>query len=221
MNKPLLGVGAFLLAGIGTAGAVYVASSGGEEEIVQQMETATPSGSAFPSPTGTSPPTSGTPSATPAPSATPSVPEGWIQHSQPASKESPPFRFVYPPDLSLQPADLSSEFSGLTIVLTTWDWRTPPGGPAFPAGTMKIDIGVSRTAGLSGCGPEGGTETSLAGGAARESIEIYNPPRDGVSKTLLIAGLHGDFCFVVNGVFTQEGQEDILYRVAQSLTIGD
>jgi len=46
--RPLLFAGALLLAGVGTAGGVYLAGTGGEEEVVQQLETATPSVSATP-----------------------------------------------------------------------------------------------------------------------------------------------------------------------------
>jgi len=50
MNKPLLAVSALLVACIGTAGAYVIASPGGEEEVVQQVETATPSASPTPEP---------------------------------------------------------------------------------------------------------------------------------------------------------------------------
>src|SRR5439155_17286916 len=78
MNKPLFAAGGLLLGGIVTGGAIFVASSGGEEEAVQVPESPSPSASltpgGSPSPTSSSP----TPIDTHAP-----TDEDWFTYSVP------------------------------------------------------------------------------------------------------------------------------------------
>jgi len=96
MNKPLLAAGALLLGGIVTGGAIFVASSGGEEEAVQVQESRSPSVGATP---GGSPSPSSSVSATPTPGLPlpslppPDVPAAWETFM---TNEAPKVRLRYP-----------------------------------------------------------------------------------------------------------------------------
>jgi hypothetical protein len=133
MNKPLLAAGALLLVGIGSAGAGYVASSGGEEEVVQQVETSSPSPQASATLEGTRTPTP-SPIATrlatrtpvPLPSMLPiDVPSDWAVFTDDRVSE---IIFRYPPNWFRD---------GLRI--TSFDpaaWK----GATYPDGGVVIDV---------------------------------------------------------------------------------
>jgi len=75
--KPLWALAGVALVGTaGVAGALVVASSGGEEEVVQQVETATPAASAQPSPDSTTNPETPAPSPSPGTCDSTTVAEG-------------------------------------------------------------------------------------------------------------------------------------------------
>jgi hypothetical protein len=113
--KPLLAVAGVALLGTATAAGVYaVASSGGEEEIVQQVETATPNASpseapsVVPSPTPTfaatlSPTPPSEPAATPAETTAPpgKAPDGCVSGENAYVDSDGRFAFCYRSDMEL------------------------------------------------------------------------------------------------------------------------
>ena len=171
MNKPLLAAGALLLGGIVTGGAIFVASSGGEEEAVQIQESASPSasvtpGSLAPSPTRT--PSTSSPSSTPASSSAPTpspptIPDGWVLHSQQPSERSPAFSFAYPSNWF--PYSTSNDVPGDGLSVSVYSFnRVEWGQPSnYPPESMKVDINVANAERVGACGPSGGEPTSLGG----------------------------------------------------------
>ena len=163
MNKPLLAAGALLLGGIVTGGAIFVASSGGEEEAVQIQESASPSasvtpGSLAPSPTRT--PSTSSPSSTPASSSAPTpspptIPDGWVLHSQQPSERSPAFSFAYPSNWF--PYSTSNDVPGDGLSVSVYSFnRVEWGQPSnYPPESMKVDINVANAQRVGACGPSG------------------------------------------------------------------
>jgi hypothetical protein len=153
--KPLWAItGVTLLGTAGIAGAFVVASSGREEEAVQEVETtsSTPDASVTPTPSPsiastTIPATSPAPppTTTPAP-----APEGFATYLHAGSERSAPaLSFAYPAAWFVSGGGEPPEGAvGLTIILTPWDPRTAPGHGGIPSNSMKVDLhavpGVNR-----------------------------------------------------------------------------
>ena len=216
MNKPLLAAGAFFLAGLGTAGVVYVASSGGEEEVVQQIATATPGASASTSPSPSAPP-SPSPSlaatVTAAASASPQpVPEGWLIYSDPHGR----FELFYPPTWYVD--DLGATFGpagNSNTHFSTYEPGTIKGGK-FPRGAVKVDLAAfERREGLSpdcaGPPPVDSTAFSLGGAAGWRQTVSYEPTYEasesGITHGAFVVALHDSYCFTLSAYFAQDDRD--------------
>ena len=231
MNKPLLAAGALLLGGIVTGGAIFVASSGGEEEAVQIQESASPSasvtpGSLAPSPTRT--PSTSSPSSTPASSSAPTpspptIPDGWVLHSQQPSERSPAFSFAYPSNWF--PYSTSNDVPGDGLSVSVYSFnRVEWGQPSnYPPESMKVDINVANAQRVGACGPSGGEPTSLGGFPARQVVTYYDPPHpSGVVRSITISGVHGPHCYIVLGAFAQTSpDEQTFHTIVDSFRVAD
>jgi len=194
MIKPLWALaGVALLGTAGVAGAFVVASSGGEEEAVQQVDTPTVGAATTITPQAHTPSPSVASTPSPTSSASP-VPPGWTQIVQPASSKSQAFSFIHPEGWLVQPfGDANAPGYGLTAVMWSWQEGKPP------LGAMKIDASVLPVEGFSSCMPEGSTPASLGGQAAWQKESPPDPSFAGQPHTIRsVATDRGGFryCFI-------------------------
>ena len=169
MVKPLWALaGVALLGTAGVAGALVVASSGGEEEVVQLGTTGTATSGLTPTPSQPPPPTTVPVTASPAPTPVPSadsIPADWQTYTDPDLG----FSIRYPPDLVFK--DLTSP-SGTGRVL---DFRASKDAAravsieiySNPEGIAPRDWALAETA----CVPESIEATTVAGIAAISCTE--------------------------------------------------
>jgi len=209
MNKPLLAAGALLLVGIGTAGAVYVASSGSEEEVVQQVltATATTSASGSPSPTAsTSPSPTISASPGPTPSAAP-VPEDWATYSVPEAGLS----LRYPPAwYALNDGGIHSWNPA------TWN------KPYIPPESVSIDV-IYGSSDYAEPRPGEATDFSTGADAGWEITYMKNPTvEDGLTRVHQIALERGEFTLFIIASFSQTSpDEETFSQIVHSLRFAD
>ncbi|TMG03211.1 MAG: hypothetical protein E6I03_04390 [Chloroflexi bacterium] len=193
MNKPLFAAGGLLLGGIVTGGAIFVASSGGEEEAVQVPESPSPSASltpgGSPSPTSSSP----TPIDTHAPTATPTVPEDWFTYSVPETG----ITLRYPPSwYALKDGGIYS-----------WDpatWNRP----SYPPESMAVSI-IYGSSEFAEPRPAEAMDFSVAGYSGWQITYSKNPANDdGLTRVHEIALQTGASTLFVIASFSQTNPDE-------------
>ena len=225
MVKPLWALaGVALLGTAGVAGALVVASTGGEQEVVQQVETptvtgeasATPESSRSPSPGPSIPTTDDSPALTPAP-----APEGFVTYTHPGSVAAPAHSFAYPADWFLTGGGEPPEgFYGFGFVLTPWDPKTAPGRGGIPDGSMKLDIHVIPSASSEGtCPPENSEPATLGGQAAWQRSGI-TATSETTTFRLLAADRQG-FRYCLIGYFADPPDPTIFDRIVDGFRFMD
>jgi len=203
LNKPFWALaGVALLGTIGISGVVIVASSGGEEEAVQQVQTAT---APAPSPTHSASPAA---TETAAPTSTPSVPEDWPTYSDPAGL----FTIRYPATW-FQSAG-QAQFSSYDLSTLTTTQR--------PREALVVEVAYSTAAGISNCGvlsidpksgegaPDpGATQTSLGGVPAWQIVSTEGDAalEGDLTRAQTISVVYQGYCLVVAGYFTQQAPD--------------
>jgi len=203
MNRPLLAFAGLIAAGATAAGVYVAVPGGGEEEVVQQVATATPGqNSASPSPGPvTSPPTV---EATPVPSPT-VAPDGWLVYSDPDDL----IAVQYPPTWFR----IDGSFFSFDPV--------PYGARGYlPPEVLKVDAGYYEATGSSSCGPalsvdprtgvatpeEGATATTLGGVVAWQIVRVQGDPaiEDTLTRIQGINTVYKSYCVGLTGYFTQQ-----------------
>ncbi len=207
MIKPIWAIAGVALFGtVGVAGAVIVASSGGEEEVVsQEQETA-----------------GATPTASPQ-----ADPEGWVRFSHPGTAEAPPFSFAYPSEWHLQEPELIAVTlpkgeplgTGVQVELFSYDPAIPPSHPP-PGNWMHLEVFVGPFAPLEACGPDDGGEPSVLGGFDARRIVSPRAPAS-TSDAIIVYAVTSDDCYAFDSNFSIDGNwEDIFNRIVDSFRIG-
>jgi len=176
MIRPLWGlVGVALLGTAGVAGTVIVASSGGEEEIVQQVETATASPAATATPAL---------SESPAPSPTPASTQGeTITYTDPTYGYS----FDYPATWYLSPA----KGDGGVTTLYSYDPATvPPEDAGKPVAADKLKAEFLVLGNSEGLSTDAWIARNREGGGpvevtSRSAVSVDNA--DGIAETANLA----------------------------------
>jgi hypothetical protein len=213
LNRPLLLGGALILAGLGTAGALYVAPLGGEEEAAPEVqETA---------------------------SATPSEPEGWLRFSHPGTAEAPPFSFAYPGEWYVKEPEefwfepVSGEPPGMAVRVEVFSWDpgslTPSPNPLpnqsprppIPDDSMRLSVFVGPFAPWTHCGPDDAGVSEELGGFPARRLESLTAP----SKTwdaIVVYAITPDDCYALDARFSREGPyEAIFNQIVESFRVGD
>ncbi len=203
--------GVALLGTVGVVGAVIVASPGGDEEVVQQVATASasaaPTSSAAPSPTQSTIPTA---TASADPTASP-VSEDWATYSDPQGLYS----FQYPSAWHIGTGGKRS------VIATSWDTATWT-SPQFPPNSMKVDVIVAPVE-QAEARPDGATDSTLLGGEPGwEAVYTYDPSTTGgVTRAHQVAADHGSYRYSVTCMFAQDRpDEETLVAIARSFTFG-
>jgi hypothetical protein len=216
--KPLLFGGALLLAGLGTAGALYVAPLGGEEEVSHEAQE------------------------TAGPSASPSEPEGWVRFSHPGTAEAPPFSFAYPGEWHVSEPQVvlvdppSGEPGGMAVRVEVFSYdpsRHPvytasPGGtpgPPIPPDSMYLNVFVGPYAPLEDCGPyDAGEPDTLSGFEARRLVDLQGP--NATWEAAVVYAITGDAnapddCYSIETSFSLEGEyQEIFDQFVKSFRVG-
>ena len=214
MNKRLwsaLAAGAV----IGAAGiaAYAIVSPGGEEEVVQQVETPTGSATATPAP---SLPTVTTP---PLPTVPP-IPEDWLTYVDPGGF----FTARYPPNWFERNGAFYSR-----------DPETFTGPPSLDPETIKVEFGNNPAIGSETCGgtisvdadtgeeigPHDGATPAILGGVPAWQMvtrQADSPNIDPLTKIHRISVIHSGQCFLATAYFIQQDPDDAIFpRIADSL----
>ena len=189
-------IGITLLGVTGGAG-ILIASSGGEDEVVQQVRTTRSAG------------TVATEAA--ASSTAPVVPENWLAYADPQGLYS----FSYPSSWHVGTGGQRS------VILTSWDTATWM-SPQFPSNSIKVDVIVAPIE-QAEAKPDGATPSShLAGSQGWEIVYIYDPSATGgVTRAHEIAADHGSYRYFVTGLFAQDHPDEAtLVAIAASFTFG-
>jgi len=221
MNKPLMAFAGLIAAGGIAAGAYVIASSGGEEEVVGQVETVTPRASAATvTPTPTLSP-SAFPTASAAPSSTnPSklAPDGYVTYTHLHSAAAPAFSLAYPPDWFLSGGSEPPEGAfGFGIILTPWDTKTAPGRGGIPLNSMKVDIGIVPIVlgGEGNCPPKDSEPATLGGQAGWKMTSVIEPePNEVIAR--VVAADRGDFRFCIIGYESEPPDPTIFDQIVES-----
>jgi len=228
--KPTWAIAGVAFLGITGGIGVLIASSGGEEELLQQVATPTPGASATPAASSTAKPE---PTVTPAASAPPSltvssvpslppISEGWTLDTQPASTNSPAFTFAYPTGW-FKHGGTTADGSDGTVAVYSFDpvaWGKPS---SFPPESTKFEVAIGKLAGLSRCGPEDGIQTTLFGLPAKQNTETYDPPHpSGLTESVWIAASDTNYCFNVTASFAQKAPDETTFsKFVQSLRLAN
>jgi hypothetical protein len=205
MNRPLLSaIAGFAVLGTTAVGAYVIASPGGEEEVVQQLETPTsvPSASA----TATTP---ALPTVSPL-SSLPPIPPDWPTYNDPGGL----FTVRYP-SAWFQSAG-QAQFSSYDLSTLTTTSRPPE--------TIGVEALYYEAAGSSGCGgaltvdPKSGEGTPVAGAApaslggipAWQIVRIQGDPaisEEDLTRIQGISVIYKGYCFLVTAYFTQQNSD--------------
>jgi hypothetical protein len=223
--KPLWAVtGVAVLGAAGVAGGVIVASPGGEEEAVQQVQTSspttsvTPGVSPTPSPTAvaTAPPTTTPPTTSPT---EPAIPPDWPNYPDPGGV----FTVRYP-----------STWFQVEAQFFSSDPRAWPAN-SQPPDMIQVEVSYFEAAGSDTCGAAistdpksgrelgplpGATATSLGGQPAWELVRLPGDPATQGDFTRIhgIATVRQGYCFLITAYYTQENPDVPTFRqIASSL----
>lgn len=209
--KPLWALtGLALLGTAGVAGTLIVASPGGEEEVVQQVETATPTAaatSAIISPT-TSPIASATPihtaAETPPATATADVPPDWQTYADPSGS----FTLRYPPNWFLDPdSDRVASWD-----LSTWT------NSRYPSGGVLVDFGRRPSDPSDGI-PDGATDSELAGYQGWRLVQSGEGEAPWRESQTVAADVNGFRYYAIGFFEDPDAGKDDFMRVVNSFTI--
>lgn len=208
--KPLWAVaGVALLGTAGVAGAVIVASSGGEEEVVQQAQTAT----ATVSPIATSSPSTA-PATTPVPSPTPTTETSSYTDSISS------FSFEYPAPWFVAAPVADPTITGYTVTIFSYNPEKARSiGVAPPPEELKIDVNVDPN-------PEGLTvEQWIAQRTAgpEEGVLVISEERSEVDGKPAVKRLVSiEETKVIEYFFAHQGKMySVIAYTAESLLIGE
>jgi len=211
MNRPFLAAVAGMAFLGTTVGAYVVASPGGEEEVVQVVETATPT----PEPSATATPVLEEPSPMPSPSEAADdifVPEGGVTYAD----EVTGVRFSYPKDWVIDPDDGTK---GRTRI-ASWDianWQTSE----YPPGGVLIDI-VRIPPDHAGPRPADATDTTLGGARAWERVSPPGPDGAPWARQHIVVADLDDGSYMVLAYFEDpNSDETVLLEVLESFRYSD
>jgi len=190
LARPLWAVAGVALLGIAGGAGILIASSGGEEEVVQRVATATAAATATSSPASTSATPVASPTSTPESSPSP-IPDDWPTYTDPVLG----FSLRYPPDLTAE--DLTGPSpDGI-------DYRLIKFGSSGDS-RRGFTVSFSQASGRSleewaieyaACGPTTTQSAALAGFAA---ISCVRETAEGEPGTPAIVAKKGDLMVLIS-----------------------